>query len=1057
MRRLRHVLFRFFLLALLFAPPPPTRAERLPIKIYTSADGLGSGFIDALTSDSRGFMWFCTRDGLSRFDGAQFVTFQIGDETSPPGVETIYETRNGIYWVGTTGGLYRFDPATLSTPKISKNGRPILDAQLISKRRGSLLEDREGNLWFASDGLYRIRQSGEDFSFQRIELNLPPEFNHDYGLANIQQTEDGCLWFSTTFGTVRRLPDGRVIFYPFKAPLTEGVLAVMIDKGNRVWLERGMELFVVEPEPLESLADLGPTTVRQLTPTKVVQLKADEEIKLPSNPGEILQIVSSVYLDQWGLKSLYVTSDGHVWLTTQKDLFEYDESVFHRYGSEQGLTISMVRMAEDAAGNLWIGGRAGLVRLDRKGLISYGLSDGLNSAEIFAINQSPDGSLYVANGDFFLSKFDGHSFQTASLKTPAGARSLWTSRYAFLDSKSEWWVLTTEGLLRFAPGKNFDALNRKEPLATYTTLDRLNSNAIFQIFEDRRGDIWVSTRGAYTQEHGLSRFNRVENRFYTFTDRENFPSGKSASSFVEDNQGNLWTGFYEGELARYKDGRFTLFKKTDGLPGGVITDLHIDRAGRLWISSSLEGLYRLDDTNAEHPKFTSYTTDDGLSSNNIRTITEDLFGNIYAGTVRGVDRLSPATGRLKHFSVGDGLASDFVVDSYCDKNGVVWFATTNGLSRLAPMSDDKPALPSVWLGGLSISGLPQPISEIGNAQVENLELSASQNNVRIDFFGLDFRSGETLRYQYMLVGADRDWSASNEQRTVTYANLQPGSYQFLVRAVNTDGEVSLHPASVRFKILPPIWRRWWFITLAALMLGSIALVFVRSRAAQRKTVNAAREERLRDLERVRKHIATDLHDDIGSSLTQISILSEVVLQQTKITSGSASQALTQIASSSRELVDTMSDIVWAVNPQKDRFEDLIQRMRRFASDVLEARNIELAFDAPENENFSVGANVRREILLIFKECLNNIIKHSGCSKVVVEIKRSSDNLSLLVYDDGRGFNTARDSEGHGLMSMNERARALGGMLQIDSGESRGTTLRLKVPLSFQDRSQPDLN
>src|SRR3954467_15185930 len=145
------------------------RAERLPVKIFTSADGLGSSFVDDLYRDSRGFMWFCTRDGLSRFDGARFVTYQIGDEASAPGVETIYESRNGIYWIGTTGGLYRFDPSALSTPKVAKNGRPILNAEFVGRMRGSLFEDHDGHIWFASGGLYRLEQSGGKTTFQKIE------------------------------------------------------------------------------------------------------------------------------------------------------------------------------------------------------------------------------------------------------------------------------------------------------------------------------------------------------------------------------------------------------------------------------------------------------------------------------------------------------------------------------------------------------------------------------------------------------------------------------------------------------------------------------------------------------------------------------------------------------------------------------------------------------------------------------------------------------------------------------------------------------------------------
>ena len=146
----------FWLACLTFAPP--VRSERLPVKIYTSADGLGSSFVDYLMRDSRGFMWFCTRDGLSRFDGSRFVTYQIGDKSSPPGIERIYEARNGTYWISTTGGLYRFNPNALSSQKIIEGGRSILNAELVANRRAGFYEDHWGNLWLGGSGPYRIEE-----------------------------------------------------------------------------------------------------------------------------------------------------------------------------------------------------------------------------------------------------------------------------------------------------------------------------------------------------------------------------------------------------------------------------------------------------------------------------------------------------------------------------------------------------------------------------------------------------------------------------------------------------------------------------------------------------------------------------------------------------------------------------------------------------------------------------------------------------------------------------------------------------------------------------------
>jgi signal transduction histidine kinase len=209
-----------------------------------------------------------------------------------------------------------------------------------------------------------------------------------------------------------------------------------------------------------------------------------------------------------------------------------------------------------------------------------------------------------------------------------------------------------------------------------------------------------------------------------------------------------------------------------------------------------------------------------------------------------------------------------------------------------------------------------------------------------------------------------------------------------------------------------------------------------------------REARAIELERVRKRIASDLHDDIGSSLTQISLLSEVVNQRLAGRDGAVAQPLAQIANSSRELVDAMSDIVWAINPQKDHLSDLTQRMRTLTSEVSTACGINVRFRAPEvDEDLPLGANLRREVFLIFKESINNIVKHSGATEAEVEFRFDQDQLFLRVRDDGHGFDLAQENEGHGLVSMRSRAKDMGARLEMQSSIGKGTIVILTVPLS----------
>ena len=1037
-------------------------AERLPVRIYTSADGLGSSFINHIMRDSRGFMWFCTRDGLSRFDGSRFVTYKIGAENSPPGIEYIYETRNGDYWLSTTGGLFRFKQDAISHASQTDTAIRTLNAEFISGARGSMLEDRSGNLWYASGrSLNLIKERNGNVDIEKIELNLPPHPNRSFGVDDIAEAADGSIWANTSWGVVRRLPDGRIIFYEGETQISGGNLSMIIDAAGRVWVTRALELFIIHPEPIEAFTNSRQVTIRDLKGKYDLPADIEKEIRLPQNTGEILFLTGGDFLSKHYTKHLFETADRRVWLTTDRGLVEFDGRVFRRYEVAQGLAPGLSMMAEDAAGNLWIGGRSGLVRLDRKGFISYGTADGFKSDSIQTINEDGNGTLYFADGDFYLNKFDGKNFESAHFEIAPKLAFLWTSRYAVLDSRNEWWVSTNEKLYRFA------ASNLNKPLATYTSRDGLKADAIFQIFEDSRGEIWVSTRPTNDQGLGLSRFIRSENRFHAFSEAEGFPPNKSVSSFAEDKHGNIWFGFYESGVARFSGGRFTTFSA--GLPQGLISDLHVDKSGRLWLASSEGGVLRVDDTGAENPQFIHFTTDNGLSSNNVRTITEDNFGRIYLGTVRGVDRLSPDTNRVKYYSILDGLAADFVTDSHCDRNGVLWFATTGGLSRLIPLPDEKQFAPAIWLGGLRIAGVAQAVSELGDREINKDGLAHTENNFQIEFFGLDFRAGETLRYQYRLEGADKDWSSPTELRTVTYANLQPGTYRFLVRAVNSDGVASENPAVVSFKILPPIWARWWFILICTALAVFIIILLYRYRTARLREINAvlkeryraeeellkSREERLSELEKVRSRIATDLHDDIGASLTQIAVLSEVARTKAKAGNGAVAEPLKKISSVSNGLVETMSDIVWSINPAKDHLHDLTQRMRRFASDVLSAKGIVFRFVAPTlDEDISIGTNLRREVFLIFKEAISNIVKHSGATQAKIEFQISDENLILKISDNGDGFDlshTAFETSefldgGNGVLSMRKRAAEMNGEFEIVSEIDRGTEIIFSLPL-----------
>ena len=411
--------------------------------------------------------------------------------------------------------------------------------------------------------------------------------------------------------------------------------------------------------------------------------------------------------------------------------------------------------------------------------------------------------------------FDGQRFDwfRPFAVTEAGwEEGLATSEVTVQTANGEWWVGTGEGLYRYPAAPRLASLRSTRPLAVYTPADGLATPQVYRLFGDSRGNVWVSTSSSTTT--GLARWDAREGHVIDLAGSPGLTSlpDRLARAFGEDRSGNVWMGF-SGGLARYAQGRFTLFTSSDGLPPGIVTDIHVDRSGRLWLASEQAGLVRVDREQAEHPAFVSYGTAQGLSSNRADVIAEDAQGYLYVGGGRGLDRFDPATGAVRHFTSADGLPTDAFLAAFRDRTGGLWFGMTSGLARLLPASNTPSGPPPILISSLRVAGALWPISATGERSVTLPDLAPTQNALQIDFVGLGFGTGDVLRYRYRLDGSADDWSAPGAQRSVTYANLAPGRYRFVVRAMTSDGTASAEPAAITFTILSPLWRRWWFVSL----------------------------------------------------------------------------------------------------------------------------------------------------------------------------------------------------------------------------------------------------
>ncbi|MCM3901506.1 MAG: histidine kinase [Pyrinomonadaceae bacterium] len=1026
------------------------KAERLPLKPYTTADGLAHNIINKIVRDSRGFLWFCTADGLSRFDGYSFTNYGTSAGLPHPAVNDLLETRSGEYWVATGGGLVRFNPKgtpgsrVIYANDVGSEPPPMFTVvgPEDTDRRGRsftvLLEARDGTLWCGTyKGLSRLNVTGQRLTLTSVDIGLPNEYPEQRYIADLVEDRFGSLWIATPSGLYRRWPDGTTARYTTRDGLPSSFLNdLLIDRKGQLWVGARYGGFC--------------------------RLVADET---HAPPSVAFTLTPRDYQHDW-INQLFETSEHKLWAATPMGLLEFNPDGdtggrrYRFYTPRNGLSDHHITaLNEDMGGNLWLGSGtgSGAMKLAHSGFVTYDEQDGILSGNaIFSDRAGGVCSRAYVLGDKRASIFDGGKVDLLDLGQATYWQRLghfdgqqfawfvpdalkgkyfgWIGNGVTLQARSgEWWVVMNTDLYRFPPADSFTQIIKSRLLEVFGKKSVLADRQIFRIFEDSRERIWVST--VNSGGNGLAVWERASARLRDLTEAANLPSLKDdlVRSFGEDREGNVWLGLSTG-LVRYRDGVFAFFGAKEGLPPGAIMDIHIDQRGQLWLASSRGGLVRVESA-AERLSFTSYTTAEGLSTNSTEVIAEDAGGEIYVGTGRGLDRLNPTTGRVRHYTTADGLARGVFFDAFHDRNGALWFGTAKGFSRFVPAKDEPAASPPVLISGLRIAGLQQAISALGETEIRLPDIAADQNQLQIDFLGLSFASGEVLRYQYRLEGANADWSTPVEQRTVNFAQLSPGTYKFLVRAVTSEGSLSAQPAAVTFTILPPVWQRWWFLALVFMTLGLILLALYRYRVG-----------RLLEVERIRTRIATDLHDDIGAGLSRIAVLSEVARHEADKLPP-VGERLSVIARASRELVDSMSDIVWVINPERDQLRDLTQRMRRFASDVFTARNIRLTFRGPSGEqHLKVGADVRRQIFLIFKEAINNIARHSQCTEAEIELKVEGGRFALTIHDNGRGFDPASAVEGNGLANMRSRARMMSAELQIDSSPIRGTTIILRAPL-----------
>lgn len=993
MVRLRKIPVAILLASLVAIARAPPAGGSLPVARCRSVDdGLPSPTVQDLEIDVDGALWIATTEGLARFEGDQLVTFGRAEGLHPPLVWDVAVDEDGRVWLGSHGAglVLLLDGAgdgidgDGAVPLVGADGRSRFLAWPVGVRGivGRLRPRAGGGVWFSTAGeLGSIVASERAFALHRERRSAATD-------AALFELADAEPW--TLEGEAGRF---RIVRSGIACELPE------LD-SEPVELGRDADgRWVVATS--EALHRSRPGTAGACGASDW------ERVALELEPGErILTFARRV--------------SGGLWVGTSRDLWRVSAGGVERVGDRFGLPADeILAVADERRAGLVVGtGAHGLCRVALEGLASFAVEPAGEAGAVQRVIEGPDGRIYALADEGWFEVRGSHL-----VEVPGSGRDPWRGVGSrVLAAAGGYWVGTDRGLARIE-GAALDP-RRATLLGEDFGLPRVpvfGGRPVSGLHLDPRGTLRVSFAGVglYERRAGQRGFEPVPGPV------EWRAAPPFAFEVAED--GRMLVGDFLG-LRRSGPRGF----EPVALPGGADARVfHRARDGALWIGRRYGGLVRLESGAGDAGAIRTWTAREGLASDAVWSIAEDSLGALWLCTGRGLNRLDPARGELRTWTSADGLPPGPLHDCRIDSRGRLWLAGKGGLARLDPsgFETDQP-LGTRWRR-IVADGHELELSWRGEPSRRGVVLGPGAATLEVRASGPPF--ARDLRYRWRLQpSADGRWSESARANERVLAGLGPGRYRLEVEAVAPSRAGGGKSAVLEFEVLAPIWRRGWFLGFAAVVLaGAVG-------AAHR--LRLARE---RALFRVRERLAADLHDDIGAGLARIAILAEVARRDP--TAATGGDRLVRIADSARELVEAMSDVVWALRPERDSAADLVQRLRRFASDLLGEQGLEIAFDGRIAPQAGLDSGVRRELLLAGKELLTNVARHARARRVEVAIEGSGGRLALTIADDGIGC-AGPSGQGQGLVSLARRARRLGGAFTIGPHPLGGCGARFEIPL-----------
>ncbi|MDB6123105.1 MAG: Histidine kinase [Pedosphaera sp.] len=989
------------------------------VRTWRSTEGLPADSVIAIIQTRDGYLWVGTSAGLVRFDGVKFTeTKLINSSTNLPiRVTALCEDSNGHLWIGTQqDGLFELAKGTV---RQYTKARGLLDDSVTS-----LAADSQGSVWIGTkSGLNLV--TGKEFKSFTMRDGLPDEL-----VSSVHVARSGTVWITTRGGLCRFL-DGHITQYALQTE-SQGrspeYLGAYEDRRGNLWA-------------------FGDTYLINLAGGKRFNYFRGNE-------------AASVRI--W---SLCEGRDGRLWIgTSGRGLFCFDDNRFQPVILGELRSPYDVRaICEDREGNLWLGtSGGGLVQMRLQPVHSLRIEQGLPSGAATALALDASGRVHVglARGGLFVG--EAGRFERLGNGGSRGVQGF-VSALSVARDGTVWAGTLGGGLYGLLNGRGFQL----------TTANGLADNAVLSVCVDVEESVWAGTRAGTV--------HRFTGQTTTRYDISNGLPGSPVTVLVPSSSGGLWVGTEDGSILHGEQDRFMPAQSVEKVGHHPIIALHEDKEGRLWAGTAGGGLACL-----MKGARVNWNSGNGLPNDFVCGIVEDAKQNIWLATGAGIYRISRNTIQKSLNDPRIALACELTSDAkttydpatvfggtraLLSPEGTLWFATAEGVLNVNTRQPEiEPASLPVYIESVAFNGQP-PVSVLRGAAWSSAVSDSAPAIVRGDlrsleiyFTALNFSAPEKVRFRHKLEGFDPDWIDDGTGRVARYGRLPYGHYELRVAARKVDGIWQEATTTFPLEVPTPLYFRPWAIFLYVISAVVVVAGIVRVVSHRRLRSALAQLEQQQLLERERMRIARDMHDEIGSKLTKISFLSEHA-KVDSTASGPLAGQIESIAETSRELLQTMDEIVWVVNPRNDTLEHLAAYLSQHAVEYFQNTSVECDLRLPRAiPHFPLSSEARHNLFLAFEEALNNVLKHSAATAVKVEMIVNPADCEINITDNGRGFEVPgmvglnasprATNGGNGLKNMRQRLADIGGECRICSQPGEGSTISMSIRLNQNSTRKP---